>query len=177
MNTATVVRDGHRLFRAALLALAYPGVPMPVPVSDGWEVAGALVEATWPDTASVWSADPTRSPLGRPIAEVPDADVLLVLGSTSHGRLLDARRGTEEWPEDGATAVYVVDPSAAPQTRTQLFGPGVNGAVAATLPLTAKELADRAACCVHRPLGVDLLMINGDTVVGLPRTTQVEVLG
>lgn len=177
MSAATAVLDGHRLFRAALLALAYPGRPVPAPASTGRRLARSIVEATWPDTAPVWSSDPALLPPGRPMADVADADVLLVLGLSSCGRLLDASRGTEELPENGATAIYVIDPAEAPQTRSRLSGPGVDGISICTLPLAASELAERARCCADPPLGVDLLAVTGGTIVGLPRTTRVEVTG
>ena len=177
MSAATAVLDGHRLFRAALLALAYPGRPVPAPAGTGRRLARTIVEATWPDTAPIWSNDPALVPPGRPTAGVADADVLLVLGPVSRGRLLDARRGTEELPEDGATAVYVINPADAPQTRVRLSGPGVDGISLCTLPLASGELADRANCCADPPLGVDLLAVTGGTIVGLPRTTSVEVIG
>jgi alpha-D-ribose 1-methylphosphonate 5-triphosphate synthase subunit PhnH len=177
MTAAAAARDGHRLFRTALLALAYPGRPMPAPAGSDRDLARMMLEATWPDTAPIWSTDSTLLPPGRPSAGAADADVLLVLGPTSHGRLVEARRGTEELPENGATAIYIVDPAVAPQTRVRLSGPGVADTTSVTLPLTAGELADRAVCCEHLPLGVDLLAVTGGTIVGLPRTTQVEVVG
>jgi alpha-D-ribose 1-methylphosphonate 5-triphosphate synthase subunit PhnH len=160
--TDTVIRDGHRLFRAALLALAYPGWPVPVSGGDDHEIARALIEASWPDAAAV-SAEPES------------ADVLLIDGPTSGGRLLRAPRGTEELPEDGATAIYVVHQPA--NTEVRLTGPGIDGMSTVSLPLTAPELTDRAVCCGQKPLGVDLLMISGGTIVGLPRSTRVEVIG
>lgn len=160
--TDTAIRDAHRLFRSALLALAYPGWPVPVTAGDDHGIARALIEASWPDSANVSS-------------EPDNADVLLIDGPTSDGRLLKAPRGTEEVPENGATAIYVVDQTTATQVR--LSGPGIDGTSTVTLPLTAAELADRAKCCAHRPLGVDLLVISGGTIVGLPRTTRVAVIG
>lgn len=160
--TGTAIRDGHRLFRAALLALAYPGWPVPVTGGTDHEIARALIEASWPHNANV-STEPDN------------ADVLLVDGPTSNGRLLKAKRGTEELPEDGATAVYVVGQS--PGTEVRLTGPGIDGVSTVALPLTAQELTDRAECCAHRPLGVDLLLVTGGTIVGLPRSTRVEVIG
>lgn len=177
MSAATAVLDGHRLFRAALLALAYPGRPVPAPASTGRGLARSIVEATWPDTTPVWSGDLALVPPGRPAAGVAQADVLLVPGASSRGRLLDARRGTEELPENGATVIYVIDPAGAPQTRSRLSGPGVDGVSMCTLPLAASELADRATCCADPPLGVDLLAVTGGSIVGLPRTTSVEVTG
>jgi alpha-D-ribose 1-methylphosphonate 5-triphosphate synthase subunit PhnH len=160
--TETAIRDGHRLFRAALLALAYPGWPVPVTGANDHEIARALIEASWPDSTNV-STEPES------------ADVLLVEGPSSDGRLLKAPRGTEELPEEGATAIYIVHQPTS--TEVRLSGPGIDGMSTVVLPLTAQELADRAVCCAHRPLGVDLLMITGGTVIGLPRSTRVEVIG
>jgi alpha-D-ribose 1-methylphosphonate 5-triphosphate synthase subunit PhnH len=163
MSTAdTAIRDAHRLFRAALLALAYPGWPVPVTGRTDHEIAHALIEAGWPAGTNV-STEPEN------------ADVLLIDGPTSDGRLRKAPRGTEELPEDGATAIYVVDRS--PATQVRLSGPGIDGVNTVAFPLTARELADRATCCAQKPVGVDLLVITGGTIIGLPRSTRVEVIG
>lgn len=175
MTALDVVRDGHRLFRATLLAFAYPGRPVPVPTRPGRDLARAVLEANWPHTAPIAAADPTLLPAGHAAVGDADADVLLVDGPSSHGRLLDARRGTEEVPENGATAIYVVDP--AERTEARLSGPGIDGTSRVRLPFSAGELADRAVCCARPPLGVDLLAVVGGALVGLPRTSGVEVIG
>jgi alpha-D-ribose 1-methylphosphonate 5-triphosphate synthase subunit PhnH len=168
MSVVEAKRD-HRLFRAALLALAYPGrrlVAEPAR-NESWssmQLALRLVGAIWNEAADRQSA-----------ADAEEADVLLVAGETSDGLVLRARRGSEEYPERGATIIYAV--SGETETRVRLHGPGVDGVLETTLPLTPQELRDRACACAASPLGIDLLVALPDgSVLGVPRTTAVEVL-
>jgi alpha-D-ribose 1-methylphosphonate 5-triphosphate synthase subunit PhnH len=170
----TDVQRAHRLFRAALLALAYPGRPATPAVAplEPWPdavLAERLVDAVWDADTLVWRSDVPS------LASVEDAAVLLVLGSESGGAVLHACRGTEEAPEDGATVVYVPD-AAAPVTLARLTGPGIETSLETTLPLAPGELAARAEACATWPLGVDVLVVRDGALAGLPRTTAVEVL-
>lgn len=166
-TTADTVR-GHRVFRAALDAMARPGRPMPVAEIDDDALLAALFEAVFePDTPTHGSPA-----LGRPAAP-EHARVLLVDGGRSHGALLRLPRGTELEPELGATAVYRA--GGAHATRARLSGPGLAAPADVTLPLHPDELADRAQACATPPLGVDLLIVADGALTGLPRSTTVEV--
>jgi alpha-D-ribose 1-methylphosphonate 5-triphosphate synthase subunit PhnH len=104
-----------------------------------------------------------------------EAEVLLVIGPSSHGNLTRARHGSEERPQDGATAVYVAHPGVA-GTSVRVQGPGVDGHATCRLPVSADELAAREQACRQQPRGVDVLLISGGQLIGLPRTTRLEVL-
>jgi phosphonate C-P lyase system protein PhnH len=147
---------GHRAFRALLLALALPGRDQEVPgATDGAAVAAQLLDAVWTSG---------------------DTSVVVVDAGCDPVVLDDVPRGTEERPEDGATVIAVVDGAPA-STTVQLTGPGIDGALTTALPLTAGFLEARAGACAAWPLGIDVVIAGpGGRVVGLPRTTRVEVL-
>lgn len=146
-------RTAHRAFRALLLAAAYPGRLQRGPSSEAGATLAALQEAVW------WDA------LCPPI---------LLEGEDASAAVAAADRGTELEPELGSTLVRVVE-AGRPRLPVVLRGPGVDGRLETTLPLTAEELAARDEACRTRPLGVDLFFVEADGSIGaLPRSTRVE---
>lgn len=146
-------RVAHRAFRALLLAAAYPGRLQPGPGSAAAETLEALQDAVWVDA--------------------PQPPLLLDPGDAAT-TVLTAERGTEVEPELGATLVRVVGAADA-RLPVVLRGPGVDGELETTLPLTDGELAARDEACSRRPLGVDLVFVEPDgRIATLPRSTKVE---
>ena len=144
--------DLHAAFRAALTAFAYPGRRQ----RGSARLVVAAVFGEPPDAA------------GTP--------PIIVDGALCAAAIAAAQRGSEDAPEDGATMIVVVSEDVRP-TRVRLRGPGVDGAFETSLPLDAQALAARDEACRQYPLGVDVLFAEGaGTLVGLPRTTHVEVL-
>jgi alpha-D-ribose 1-methylphosphonate 5-triphosphate synthase subunit PhnH len=147
--------DEHAAFRAGLEALARPGTPYLVAGAgdDATDVADLVVTAVWE----------------------PELGPEIVAGQPAVGVLADLPRGDEESPEAGATVLVVVGPDD-PQTDAVLTGPGVDGELKVTLPLSAAALAERSEACAVWPCGIDLLLVGpGRQVLGLPRTTCVRV--
>jgi phosphonate C-P lyase system protein PhnH len=175
--TAPPAIAGHDCFRAVLSALAHPGRPFaPDGASDATGRLAALVGALYePDTPIWWDA-PWELPWPPRRVSIEQAQVLLVHGAASGGALTRAPRGSEEHPSHGATVVYASSQPIA--VEVQLRGPGVDGALGTSLALTTAELSDRATACARRPLGIDLLLIDAEGwIIGLPRSTRVEVIG
>lgn len=156
MSAAGDVLEGHRAYRAVLLAMARPGRPQPMPDASDPGAAATLI------LRSTWTADDPR--------------VVVVDGDVEPAALLSAHRGTDERPEDGATVIVVVDRSAAPTASVRLTGPGVDGSLDVRLPLSAGAIEARAEACADWPRGIDIVfVVPGPAVIGLPRTTRVEV--
>lgn len=146
-------RTAHRAFRSLLLATAYPGRPQRGPSGEAGATLAALQEAVW--------CDAPRPPV---LLGTDDASAVVAA----------ADRGTELEPELGATLVRVVEAGRA-RLPVVLRGPGVDGRLETTLPLTSAELAARDEACRTRPLGVDLFFVEADGSIGaLPRSTRVE---
>jgi len=147
--------DAHRCFRAVLTALSLPGRPQPSPVSR--ERTPELI------LRSIWEPD-----------QVGGA-VRLVRGDPGPRLLEDVPRGTEAEPQLGGTVVVVADPDGE-RTAVRLDGPGLREAAPAVLPLSREALESRNRVCAEPPAGVDLVIVTADgSIVGLPRTTRVEV--
>lgn len=58
----------------------------------------------------------------------------------------------------------------------RLTGPGVNGAVELQLDGLPAGFWQERARLIRYPMGFDLLFLDGDRLIGLPRSTKVEVL-
>lgn len=147
--------DEHAAFRAALEALARPGTPYLVAGGghDPYDAAELVIAAVWE----------------------PDLAPEIVTGQPPVGLLADLPRGDEESPEAGAIVIVIVGHDE-PQTNAIVSGPGVDGELAVTLPLSAAALAERSEACAVWPCGIDLLLVGpGRQVCGLPRTTQIRV--
>jgi alpha-D-ribose 1-methylphosphonate 5-triphosphate synthase subunit PhnH len=167
------VLDGHDHFRAAMVALSYPGRRIPVANVSGTHQGSTgqrILRALYDDGAPVTTvaADGTTTGV-RP----EEAGVLVVDGSTSHGLLDRIPRGTEEYPEHGATVIYLVagQPDSA---HLHLTGPGVDGYLEVRLPLSPDDVIARNAACRKYPAGIDLLLTGDGWVTGLPRTASIQ---
>src|SRR5579875_1108214 len=69
----------------------------------------------------------------------------------------------------------VVD-EATPWTTARIQGPGVRRDAQLRVPFSAETLAARARACATPPLGIDIVVVEADTVSAFPRTTKIEVL-
>lgn len=180
MATSWDIEQVNRMnFRSALNALAYPGQAHRVtPLFDSGLLALASVllyaEVTYHyqgghDIHLIEALTGTRP------ADAVLADYLLSDGESSE-LLAKARIGTPDSPELGAT--LVIDCSAATwSSKTVLAGPGIDGTRRLELPLSQELLADLAEKNSGFPLGVDcFLLVGRDGLIGLPRTTRIEVL-
>jgi alpha-D-ribose 1-methylphosphonate 5-triphosphate synthase subunit PhnH len=83
--------------------------------------------------------------------------------------------GTDEYPDRSTTLVLAVD-RLSNEGGASLVGPGVKGAATLGIgPLRAGFLEERAALRELFPRGLDMIVVCGDRIAALPRTTIVEV--
>lgn len=83
------------------------------------------------------------------------------------------RLGSALYPDDGATlAANAVHGHG---HRLRLTGPGIEGARDVVLGVSPAFWDLRARLCAY-PEGFDLLLVDGQAVIGIPRSTKVEVL-
>ena len=146
----------HRCFRAVLQALARPGRVQASPVAPA-ETPELVLRAIWePD-------------------QVGEA-VFVVRGEPAAHDLERLPRGSEEEPQQGCTVLLLAAPGG-PRTPVWLEGPGLRERERAVLPLSAAALASRARACAQPPAGIDVVIVTPDgAILGLPRTTQVELV-
>lgn len=161
-------------FEALMWSMARPGTVRELPEAGMAPIVEALIDRE----CVVYADSPT---LGRQIA---DTGAVLGEPATADHLFLDRLEGASEalaaircgsalYPDDGATLVAQVAHGSG--RRLRLTGPGIDGAREMTLALPAEFWALREQLCAY-PEGFDLLLVEGRSVIGIPRSTQIEVL-
>jgi len=177
---ADPARDAQRTFRAILAALSEPGTirrvdataspPAPFPPAMG-AVALTLCDG---DTA-VWLSPSFGEAAGRWIAFHTGAPVIADRGAARFvfqdaPDLAGLDTGLDAYPDRSATLVAPARFAGPPLT---LSGPGVPGRREAAVDLSQGTLAALADNRALFPRGVDLILVDGDAILGLPRSTEV----
>ena len=171
MTTPRLSAIDHVLFRTVVSALAEPGLPCAVPLwLEEGRLADAIARAIWDPATPVWTAPDLTALPGTPVGAA-DAAFLYTTGDDA-ARLGIATIGTPAAPQLAATVL--VEPV---ETRTAvvLDGPGLPTVRATTLPMTLDAIIQRNRRCAFPPLGLDLIVVEGRAVTGLPRTTRVAI--
>jgi alpha-D-ribose 1-methylphosphonate 5-triphosphate synthase subunit PhnH len=169
----------HETFTALMWALSYPGQPQALPAT-GRDALLAIAAALIDLETSYYSADPELGALlarsgARSLDERQAAyQFYPTLGEHTLSLLGAAPVGSHAYPDEGATLIVGCSLDVGPTLR--LSGPGI----ATTLQIQIDGLprgfwALREQACRY-PLGWDMFLVAGAQVVGLPRTTRVEVL-
>ena len=179
-------------FRALMDALANPGLPQTLVAAE--HPAGLLPELAavaltmcdhdtevWLDPALAgdleavaWLQFQTGAPLATEPAQaqfalVSDAQLLPVLGRFA--------LGSDEYPDRSTTIALVVASLAGGPVLT-LHGPGIKDTRAiAPVGLPDGFLMQWADNRALFPRGVDVLLLSGGQVIGLPRTTRISTEG
>jgi len=189
--------ETQRAFRALLQAMSHPGRTYPLfSESDRnsgqtGETGVMLVFRTLLDHevcfsvlgAETESLEKAVSRLtGSRSAAAADADFVIVPDGKSGGAILRARRGTLEYPDSGATAIYAVksleggDGSFVSAAAAVLKGPGIRGEIAVAIVGTSpEELADIKEMTSNFPLGIDCVFVDeAGMVMCIPRSTRIE---
>jgi alpha-D-ribose 1-methylphosphonate 5-triphosphate synthase subunit PhnH len=167
----------HAAFTAMMWALSYPGRPQRLPASG--LAAFALLGETLIDletgffTPDAGLAAALARTGGRalPPARAP-YQLYPRLDDAGLAQLALAPRGSHLDPDQSATLLLGCSFGEGPAVT--LMGPGVARAITLRvggLPAGLWELRRTAAY----PLGWDILLVDGDQLVGLPRTTAAEV--
>ncbi|MBT8152567.1 phosphonate C-P lyase system protein PhnH [Epibacterium ulvae] len=161
-------------FAALLSALSRPGQIQTLPTSG----EAGVIEALLDRECRVACADPRLLPqvmqTGALIAEIPQADHVFLGQMTTAAPLNDICIGSDLYPDAGATVV--VNATFDNGVRLGLTGPGIDGETTvqiAGLPADFWQLRKQR---IRYPMGFDLFLLDGARVMGLPRSTTLEVL-
>ncbi|CAN5118528.1 phosphonate C-P lyase system protein PhnH [soil metagenome] len=199
MNTATEhaflpawddpVHDAQTTFRCILKALSEPGLIQTLPTAtNGPDPLGAACTAlclTLADLETpVWLDVEIHTPAvesflrfhcGCPLASDPAQASFGILNlPTSELTLERFAQGSLEFPDRSTTLLIQVTSLDGGPLRV-LAGPGIPGTRSMHvdgLPSDFNRIWTANAACF--PLGVDLIFCCGNTIVGLPRTTQIR---
>ncbi|WP_428249696.1 phosphonate C-P lyase system protein PhnH [Ferrovibrio sp.] len=181
------VQQSQQAFRHLLQALAHPGriIPMPLeaghPASLTLAMAAALLTLCDLDTpvwlgpgcddaeTATWLRFHTGAPL---VAQAGDAVIAVAVQPP---KLEQLGWGSDVAPERGATLLLAVEAFDGAADLV-LTGPGIRE----RQPLSGCGLGDdfwrqRAAMRDAFPRGVDIYLVAADAILGLPRSTQVQL--
>jgi alpha-D-ribose 1-methylphosphonate 5-triphosphate synthase subunit PhnH len=182
------VLDAQRSFRAALDALARPGVVqtlMPAqlpPALHGLDSAThALCLALLDLDTPLWLAPAFDTPAIRAnlafhcgcplVSERRDARFALLDGTDAED-LSGFDAGNDRYPDQSCTLlVQLSDLNGGP--RLHCSGPGVEQTICTDLPVPERFWGQRAARNEF-PRGLDVFFLAGSRIIGLPRSTRVQ---
>lgn len=161
-------------YEALMWALARPGLPRSLPEASD----GVIVEALIDRECAVFCAAPALSDqvarTGAALVAPAAADHLFLGAMDSAEPLRAVRCGSDLYPDDGATVVAEAQIGSGPRVR--LTGPGVDGTVEVALGGLPDGLWDTRRQMLRYPMGFELVLRDGAQIIGLPRSTAVEVL-
>jgi len=182
------VFQSQSAFRALLVALSEPGtrhaIARETPGPEGLDGAAATALLTLADYETpIWLAAGLRDGpagawlrfhCGAALVEAPALASFAVFDGAAAGPLLaDFNPGHDQFP-DRSTTVIVSCTTLDGGSEVTLSGPGIAGTRSiAPSGLRPGFWAEVAANAELYPLGVDLILSCGDTLIGLPRSTQI----
>lgn len=178
------VLDSQRVFRAALKALAEPGLTQPLIPMHALDpltpASYALCLSLLDGDTRLWLAPAFDTPkvranlafhCGCPIvAERESADFAL-LGLPELVDLSGFCTGSERFPDQSCTLLVQLD-ALEGGTALSWSGPGILGQREVSLPVPAALWQQRAARNDF-PRGLDLFFAAGQALIGLPRSTRI----
>lgn len=180
----TQVIRGHRMFRMILTAMSHPGSVYPVPdleqdtdpltsflgcIMDN-EVGFAVIDDHELEARLLKMTGSRPSP-------VSDADFIIALQGSTQKSMDRFKRGTLEYPDQGATVVYRVETLGYGNLSITLTGPGVDGETDLDMAgLDLEELGQLKDVNIEFPLGIDALFIDRTgRIAAIPRSSQIGV--
>ncbi|KND62459.1 PhnH protein [Candidatus Burkholderia verschuerenii] len=190
------VHDAQRVFRALLDALARPGsivsldaaLPANHAMRDG--LAGRVPLAAFASLLALTDystpvflarddrtfGDALRFHASSALTHKRDEAAFVYIDDVSQMPSLDGfAQGEPETPEDAAT-LFIRVPSLTEGEPLVWRGPGIDEASTVRVAGLSREFwRERAALTAQFPCGIDCYLVAGATLIGLPRTTQVEV--
>jgi alpha-D-ribose 1-methylphosphonate 5-triphosphate synthase subunit PhnH len=183
------VFESQSMFRSVLNALSRPGrvvacaasVTAPSPLATA---AAAAVATLADDTSPVWldevlsgGAAPAWVGFhtGAPIVSVPEKAAFALIGDPlAMPDFSVFAQGTAEYPDRSSTLIVQVA-SLKGGPKLVLKGPGIKDVASISpYPLPADFVSRMRANRSLFPRGVDLILVAGQSIVGLPRSTRVE---
>jgi alpha-D-ribose 1-methylphosphonate 5-triphosphate synthase subunit PhnH len=186
------VGETQSAFRAVLDAIARPGslqsLPVPQGVPDGWPPAAVSLALTLLDQETPVWLDPAaataeasaylRFHCGCPrIADAGNAMFAVVLDGANMPPLHTFSIGDPLSPERSATLILVLE-ALTDGPQLILSGPGIKGERAiAPVGLSADFVQQWTDNHALYPSGIDVILVAGDAVVGLPRSVAIEAMG
>lgn len=174
-RNASEIRS-NATYEALMWALSRPGTVRTLPQPGMAVIAETLVDRECRVFAQDMELHPVIIATGAALAPAALADHAFL--SLENAESLDALSrvpvGSHLYPDEGATVFAAARLGEGRVLR--LSGPGIETPAEIAVGGLADEIWKiRAARCAY-PTGFELFLIDGDRVLGLPRSTKIEVL-
>lgn len=185
MPSNQIIRD-HKTFRVLLQTMSRPGtVQQLLPENNQKQAVLGLLSCLIDNEVSINGIGNGAQELvalltrrhGTRQTEVSDADFIIVSDGSSNGQLQAARRGDLEYPDTGATVLYLVDSLSECGGSITLSGPGINGTASPQISgLDNPELLLLRELNIAFPLGIDAIFVDQKGQCAcIPRSTSIKV--
>ena len=196
--TATELRAGfadkvlaaQRSFRSLMEAMAHHGSVHQVSAAVGcpapmMRATAAIALTLFDHDTPIW-LDPTMSEAsevarwlnfhsGAPIVADPAASSFAVIGDPRQlPELSRFALGSDEYPDRSTTLIIQVK-TVTEGKAYELRGPGIDGVTLLRATIEPLDLFDRLAINAGLfPRGIDIVLVSGEQIVAIPRTTRVS---
>jgi alpha-D-ribose 1-methylphosphonate 5-triphosphate synthase subunit PhnH len=183
MDQTSTIRD-HIMFRVILKGMSHPGMVCCLPVfTDDGHSAVALLGCLMDNEVSFAVIDDRNLETvlachtSSRQASSEDADYIIVRNGTTRGKLAGFKRGSLEYPDTGATVIYLVEALSEAKDGIILSGPGVKGTASLQITgLDPDELQLLREVNSEFPLGVDAIFLDrSGKIACIPRSSRIGV--
>ncbi|WP_375258418.1 phosphonate C-P lyase system protein PhnH [Citreimonas sp.] len=161
-------------YDALMWALSRPGLVRDLPEAGQAQIVDALIDRDCAVFCDAPDLAARVAGIGAALVDVERADHLFLDRLENAGLLRALRLGSDLHPELGETLVLNAAIGTGPGVR--LTGPGVDGSVEIRIAGLPDGFWRIRAQVMRYPMGFELFLLDGTRVVGLPRSTEVEVL-
>jgi len=159
-------------FEALMWALSRPGDVRTLPEAGFESIAETLVDLECCAYADTPAMRERIVASGAQLADQIGSADHVFLSALDDAELAKINCGSAVYPDDGATLIAAV---AHTGQRLRLSGPGIKHTTEIALAVSPGFWAMREMLCLY-PEGFDIFFVDGDQVIGIPRSTKVEVL-
>lgn len=185
----------QRTFRILLKAMSHPGKVFPLEKMPSKNGLMLILQTLLDGEVSFcllsrekgFLEEKIKSFTGSKETIIEEADFIIIPSGNSQGLINRAKRGTLEYPDRGATAIYCVN-SILPHSyigltetnggfNLSLKGPGINGEITVFLSGISKdEFYHLRKINSDYPLGIDAIFVDSaSNIMCIPRSTVIEV--
>ncbi|MFC0219408.1 phosphonate C-P lyase system protein PhnH [Pseudochelatococcus lubricantis] len=169
-------------FEELMWALARPGLIRRLPLAGFAALAESLIDRECSFHVRHDAALAERlAETGARAVSLADADYVFAPADSPEDvtALAGLRAGTLSYPDEAATlfapAHFGQEP-AGRGPRLRLSGPGIREAITLQAGGVDPSFWPMRESAIRYPLGFDLYLVDGDGLIGIPRSTKVEVL-
>jgi alpha-D-ribose 1-methylphosphonate 5-triphosphate synthase subunit PhnH len=171
---STFETQTNAAYEALMWALSRPGLVRQLPTVGQTGIIEALIDSE----CAVYSDDADQTQIaartGAQIVAQDAADHLFLTAPPNPAILNHLRQGSDMYPEGGATLVMPAVIGKGQPLR--MTGPGIDGTVSVKIDGIPDGFWAARRGVMRYPMGFEIFLIDQDQIIGIPRSTAIEVL-